>query len=411
MSKNLNEFISVEAIENIIKSLEKFEYVNNLSNECSDYLRKLFENAKNNNLKEIQIDLKEFDRDNKIFELEIKPSCCEEKIVGSNSFKYFFAYPLFLAFLYNLKIGYNIKINSQKKKKIDISLLIPFEYELTNNYINNTENFLKFLQEHFKLNINCEFNRPLAIKEMKFKNPFKVTNIERKYMNNLYVEMELNVKDITDLILIYDTYDYIYYLNGFLTYNLCMKKRVSKRKPVNAKIKMLIEFKNLYDSFTLDDVLKFEVIKMSIKQGKYKYDITPRIHFTIGANDWRLKYSHYDRYTYLSSDSLEEVLKSLHFSGNGVKETAKEIVNKVKQFLIDNGFDLGKIKKTKPEVGDEIFSKNDMEFYAKIISIKGNKVCVGHENEDCQKINFSKWKWDTNEEVWIVPNWTFPNIT
>jgi len=66
-------------------------------------------------------------------------------------------------------------------------------------------------------------------------------------------------------------------------------------------------------------------------------------------------------------------------------------------------------KITLPVVGDEIFSKNDTEFYAEVTNISGQKVTVTFENEcDTQTEVISITRFiDKCDDVWEFPNWTF----
>jgi hypothetical protein len=71
------------------------------------------------------------------------------------------------------------------------------------------------------------------------------------------------------------------------------------------------------------------------------------------------------------------------------------------------------IRMNKVEVGDSIFSKNDMEFYGTVIEITPSYVIVEYADYEgdtvtgrVSKSEFKPGRWDPEEKVWDLPNWS-----
>ncbi len=59
-----------------------------------------------------------------------------------------------------------------------------------------------------------------------------------------------------------------------------------------------------------------------------------------------------------------------------------------------------------PEVGDNVFSKNDMEFNCTISSINGNKIILEYHDDYVEECTVSISSLTKLDDGWEMPNWT-----
>ena len=59
-----------------------------------------------------------------------------------------------------------------------------------------------------------------------------------------------------------------------------------------------------------------------------------------------------------------------------------------------------------PEVGDNVFSKNGIEFNCAISSINGNKITVEYNDNYVEECTINRSDLKPLDDEWEVPNWT-----